>query len=311
MLALYGEQGSAKSTTSRILRELIDPNKSPIRSTPNDVRDLMITATHSWVVGFDNLSHIKEWLSDALCRLSTGGGFATRGLYSNDEEKIFNVQRPVLMNGITELAKRSDLVDRTISITLPTISESKRQTEDDIWKRFDKASPRILGALLSAVSAAIRNESSVNLVRKPRMADFTQWAVAAEPALDCSSGDVITALAGNQKLSSMAAIDASVIGESLLTLLEKKSGFKGSATELLKELNHIEMRNGGIRTPKGWPQRPNILSSQLKRLIPNLREANWEVVLGERDPKSRTKIIRIERITPTKKKLTAKRRKQK
>jgi hypothetical protein len=49
-------------------------------------------------VALDNLSDIKPWLSDCLCRLSTGGGFSTRTLFENDEETIFNATRPVILN---------------------------------------------------------------------------------------------------------------------------------------------------------------------------------------------------------------------
>jgi len=313
LLALHGEQGSAKSTTSRILRSLIDPNKSPVRSLPSEIRDLMITATNGWLIGFDNLSLIRDWMSDSLCRLSTGGGFAVRELYSNDGEKIFDVQRPVLLNGITELAKRSDLLDRTIAVTLPTISETRRKTESELWRDFNAARPGILGAILTAVSTALRNESDVRLSRQPRMADFAHWSVAAEPDLDCSTGDFMAAYANNRTQASETAIFSSVIGEPLLALLELKDGFQGSATELLKKLNIFEVKIGGSRSPKGWPQRANSLSAQLRRLVPNLRAVGWEAVLDRRDPKTRTKIISIQRVSPKNGRKTkkAKRRKPK
>lgn len=44
ILALNGEQGSAKSTLSKLLRCLIDPNTAPIRSAPRDEQTLIIAA---------------------------------------------------------------------------------------------------------------------------------------------------------------------------------------------------------------------------------------------------------------------------
>jgi hypothetical protein len=110
ILAIYGEQGSAKSTGARLLRNTIDPNWAPLRSPPKEVRDLAIAATNGWVVALDNLSYLPHWLSDALCVLSTGGGFATRTLYTDDEESIFSFRRPVIINGIAEVAERGDLI---------------------------------------------------------------------------------------------------------------------------------------------------------------------------------------------------------
>ena len=182
-LSLAGEHGSAKTTASRMLRLTIDPNIAPLRCEPRDERDLMIAANNSRILGYDNLSYLPPWLSDALCRLSTGGGFGTRTLYENDEETIFDALRPVVMNGIEEIGTRSDLLDRTIRVVLPAISEDRRRTETELWRAFRQAQPRILGALLDAVSCALRNIESVKLTSIPRMADFAEWVVAAEPAL--------------------------------------------------------------------------------------------------------------------------------
>jgi hypothetical protein len=125
VLCLHGEQGSGKSTQARALRRLIDPNTADLRCEPKEPRDLMIAANNGWVVALDNISYLPGWLSDALCRLSTGGGFATRTLYENDEETIFDATRPLLITGIEEVATRSDLLDRSILVTLPTIPEQK------------------------------------------------------------------------------------------------------------------------------------------------------------------------------------------
>ena len=76
VLALLGEQGTAKSTTQELFRSLIDPNVAPLRAAPTDVRDVMIAASNGWCVCFDNLSSMEPWLSDCLCRLAAGGGFA-------------------------------------------------------------------------------------------------------------------------------------------------------------------------------------------------------------------------------------------
>ncbi len=186
---LHGEQGSAKSTTERILRALIDPHEAPLRAGPRDGRDLIIAATNGWIVPLDNISYVRPWLSDALCRLATGGGFTTRELYSDSEEVIFNAQRPTLLNGIEEFITRPDLLDRAIPLALPTIPEEQRKQEATLWPEFETARPMILGSLLDAVSFALRNEEHVKLTRLPRMADFAIWVSAAEPYFGWKAGD--------------------------------------------------------------------------------------------------------------------------
>ncbi len=179
VLCLHGEQGSAKSTASKILRSVTDPSVAPLRTAPRDERDLIITASNSWLVTLDNLSSLDGWLSDALCRLATGGGFSTRQLFSDDEEMIFNAQRPCLLNGIEELSSRPDLLDRAIVLNLPSLDERERKVERELWEQFEAIRPRGFGALLSALSGALRHRGGVNLKELPRMADFAVLATAA------------------------------------------------------------------------------------------------------------------------------------
>jgi hypothetical protein len=129
VLVLHGEQGSAKSTTVRVLRSLLDPNVAALRADPRDAHDLVIAANNGWVIGLDNLSHLPPWLSDAVCRLATGGGFSTRELYTDNDEVLFDAQRPVILNGIEELATRGDLLDRSLVLHLPTIKDIERKAE--------------------------------------------------------------------------------------------------------------------------------------------------------------------------------------
>src|SRR5438034_11429068 len=126
VLGFHGEQGSGKSTRARIVRSLIDPHSVPLRCEPKEARDLMIAATNAWCIALDNLSYLPAWLSDALCRLATGGGFGTRELYSDADEVLFEAQRPVILNGIEELATRGDLLDRAIILYTPQIAEIGR-----------------------------------------------------------------------------------------------------------------------------------------------------------------------------------------
>jgi hypothetical protein len=83
VLAIAGEQGSAKTVLSKLLRALIDPNVAPVRALPRDERELFIAACNGHVLAFDNLSGLPPWLSDTLCRLTSGGAFSTRRLFTD------------------------------------------------------------------------------------------------------------------------------------------------------------------------------------------------------------------------------------
>jgi hypothetical protein len=217
---------------------------------------------------------VSDWLSDTLCRVSTGLGFSTRTLYENDEETLFDACRPIVINGIGVLGTRSDLLDRTIELELPRIPDDRRQDEAQFWAAFDREQPTILGALLDAVSGAIGQLDAVRLERAPRMADFARWVVAAEPALGWPAGSFLRAYTGNRDAIHEIALDAAVIVPPMRTLLESGE-FVGTATDLLDRLAAIAGETATRR--KGWPGNATSLSRELARIAPNLRSTGIEV----------------------------------
>ncbi len=298
VLTLGGEQGCAKSTASRMLRGLVDPNRAPIRAEPREARDLMIAARNGWVIGLDNLSHICPWLSDALCRLLTGGGFSARQLYEDAEECIFDSQRPVILNGIEELATRPDLADRAIALTLPSIAETERRPEAELWPQYEAERPAMLGALLDAVSAGLRNLPTTRLSPLPRMADFAIWAKAAEPALPVTGGAVLSAYAGNRAASADVALESAATGPALLALMESEVAWIGTAAELLAELEQHHADDRTKRRPD-WPKTPQAMGGALRRLAPVLRQRGLDVTPLPRAGHKRPRTIRIERRAAT------------
>ncbi len=148
---------------------------------------------------FDNLSSVPDWLSDAFCRIATGGGFKTRRLYRDTEEISLQVCRPQILNGIEDLATRDDLRDRGILFELPVILGQRRKPEREFWAEFDEARPRILGALLDAASTALREQSHVDVEELPRMADFATWVIGAEKGLSWQPGTFLDAYEQNRR----------------------------------------------------------------------------------------------------------------
>ena len=182
VLAIAGEQGSAKTVLSKFVRALIDPSVAPVRALPRNERELFIAASHSHVLAFDNLSGLPPWLSDTLCRLTSGGAFSARRLFTDQDEIFFAAARPIILNGIEDVITRPDLADRAILLMLAPIAERQRRPEHALWREFELARPYILGALLDAVAHGLHMLPQVRLQRLPRMADFALWATACESA---------------------------------------------------------------------------------------------------------------------------------
>jgi hypothetical protein len=281
VLVLTGEHGSAKSTMVKVLRLLVDPSTIPLRSLSRNEHDLAIAARNSWVIAFDNVSILSPWLSDAICRLATGGGFATRELYTDADEVLFDSKRPVVLNGIGDIATQSDLLDRAIIITLPIISDNKRRTEEKLWGEFESVRPMIMSTLLDAVVLALRDVKSVTLGASPRMADFAKWVVAAAPALGMIGQEFLDAYQRNRYGVHELVLESSPVGAEIISLaagLPIGCEWKGTATELLDELNGKV--NESVQRRKDWPKTARLLSGTLRRLAPNLRATGVEVKWG-------------------------------
>lgn len=301
LLLLTGEQGSAKSTAARVIRSIIDPSESPLRAEPREVRDLLIAARNGWIVALDNLSGMPGWLSDALCRLSTGGGFATRMLYSDSDEIILDAQRPTIITGISDVAVRGDLLDRAITVELPRIPDQERRLERDLWAAFEQDRPAILGALLDAVAGALARRDDVHLARPPRMADFATWVTAAEPALGWTDGAFLEAYAENRATAHELALDGSAVAGGIRELLPESGGsWEGTAAELLEALAVTVGRDDveRLQKRKEWPASPRGLAGDLRRLAPNLRAVGIEVSFVRDTSSSRRRTWTITREGP-------------
>ena len=274
VLVLQGEQGTAKTFTSRLIRELIDPNAAPVRTSPRTERDLIISAYNSWGLSFDNLSVIKEWLSNAFCRLSTGGGFATRQLYTNQQEIIIDAKRPIIMNGIDEVVVRHDLLDRSIIINLPVIPEDKRRPERELWDDFELIRPSVLGALYDAVAMALQRTGQVKLESLPRLADFALMVVQAEPALPWNPGEFLRAFKEERQDLIESILDTDPLVEKIKQLMVQTNGYwKGRPTTLYQRLTVFDK---GQRSDQLWPKNASALSRKLQTYATFLRSIGIE-----------------------------------
>ena len=280
ILVAKGEQGAGKTTACRIMSALIDPRTGSLRGIPREVRDLTAAARNSWIVCFDNLSHLPDELADAACRLATGGGFGGRELYSDHEEALFDAVRPIVFNAIPDLgAARPDFLDRAVIVEFLDMKPEARRDEAQFWPEFEAARPRILGAMLDAVSVGLTNLPKVRLEQLPRMADFALWVKACEESLGMKPGEALVAYQSNRAEAHKLALEFSPLYEPVAKLAEE--GFSGTVAELLARLNG--MMSESMRRSVRWPKAPNALGNALLRMASNLRAAGIEIQFSRAD----------------------------
>jgi hypothetical protein len=295
LLVLCGNQGAGKSTTARGLRHLVDPHATPLRAAPRREEDLAVAARANRVLAFDNLSKVWPWLSDALCRVATGGGFAGRRFYTNLEEFSVDITAPVLINGIaSEMLEAPDLLDRTVLVELPSIAD-RRESSEAVWQRLEEARPRLLGAILDAVASGLRNRGTVVLSEEVRMMDFAIWVEACAPALGWAPGSFSRAYrrARNEAVSGLVQTWPSL--PLLQAVLDQWKGeFAGTVQDLLKALKKVadnsDLRAGGL------PNNACKLSAELRKHEDALKVVGVEVTREGRG--NRGRMVRIRRRSP-------------
>jgi hypothetical protein len=289
LLAVSGEQGSAKTVFSKVLRALIDPNAAPVRTAPPEERDLFIAASNGHLLAFDNLSDLPPWMSDSLCRLASGGSFAVRQLYTDRDEVLFQAARPIILNGIEDVITRPDLADRAIFLTLPPLREERRRAEKEMWRAFETAKPYILGALLDAASHGLRALPEVRLEQLPRMADFVLWATACETAF-CPRGAFLHAYQANRRSAIEDVVEADAVAARIRHLMSERTMWSGNASDLLRVATPA--RHDATRPDVGWPKSPRALAGRLRRAQTPLRAMGIEMSFG-REGRAGTRIIRL------------------
>lgn len=293
VLEIVGPQGSAKSTLAKIIRMIVDPNAAPSRRASREERDLFIAASNSWLTSLENLSVIPPWLSDALCTIGTGGSYATRRLYFDDEETIFTVRRPVMVNGIHEVILRPDLRDRALTIHLSPIDAKQRKKEQDVWVAFEEAQPRILAALFKCVGDALLMRQYVTPSELPRMADWFHFVFAAAEggSAGFTSGEFITEYQNSHALAHQIAIDSSAIGRTLFNFVQDSGAWTGTLSALLRKLNRmVKARNRAT----DWPKTPEALRHALNRIAIDYEREGLFMEFDRGKTKKRERTVRLE-----------------
>ncbi|HEX3809509.1 MAG TPA: hypothetical protein VHW02_07380 [Rhizomicrobium sp.] len=289
ILCINSGEGCGKSTITKLLRSLLDPNVAGIRMLQQSERDIMIAAQNSWVLAWDNVSSLRPNISDALCQISTGAGFSVRKLYSDDSECILSVKRPQLLNGIPDFATKPDLLNRMVAIRLDPIM--KRKSETELFQSLDEELPLILGALYQAVSRGLANRKNVRLKALPRMADFALWVEACSESFGWPPGEFAELLISRGDDASFTMLHDDPIASLLARFSdEQQHCWSGTATELLLELRKLD----GGTFDRDLPRTPNHLMRRVRRWEAGLRKLGHNFALDGRRGTKGERIIVLE-----------------
>lgn len=278
ILIFNGEHGACKSTAMKMICQIIDPDSKDIPSIPDKKDDLINTLYNSYFVPFDNVSVIKNDISDILCKAVTGNSLRKRKLYTDNDEIVLNIKRPIGINGISIDMSQSDLIDRSIIIDFKRLSSNKRKTDSEIFGLFNELLPKILGEIFKIVQKTIKLRASVSVANLPRMADFAHLGFCIAEAMNEGDGNRFIDV---YKYNNLKAVEDTLQNSALVTsvidFMREKSEWKGSATELLQELLNL-FSVGSV--PGDFPTTTNSLSRSLSKYKHDLSKLGVEVTVG-------------------------------
>lgn len=287
VLMLGGEQGTGKTTAARLIVGLIDPSPAPMRSEPRDAEQWAIAASGSWVVALDNVSHISGWTSDALCKAVTGDGLVRRKLYTDSDLAVLAFRRCIIITSIDPGAMRGDLGDRLLLVDLERIPDEQRRTEAELLAAYEALRPRLLGALLSALSATLSELPNIKLATMPRMADFARVLGALDVGCpELTGGRALALFAGQRQRIAGEVVESDTVAAAVVKFMSEHDEWTGTAGALLTALSPD-------RPPKGWPANGRALVGRLRRVRPALAAVGIQHCSPAATDKSR--IHRLER----------------
>lgn len=290
VLALVGDQGSAKTTTARMLTALVDPSNAALVKA-KDESELIQVLAHHYLAVFDNMSSLSEALSDILSRAVTGEGFTKRQLYTDSDDVVFSYRRLVVVTGIGLVISKPDLLDRSIIVSIERIPEHERKEEKELAASFERVRPQLVGVLFDRLSGAIREYERTKPARLPRMADFAHWAMSAMAGQGSDPRQFLSDYSANVERQNEEALAGSEVATVLLAFLDSREGWEGQPHDLYFVLKDKAKE---MRIPdKSFPGNAATVGRRLREIRPNLVALGWKVAFMDAERPRRIVIGRI------------------
>ncbi|MEA3366939.1 MAG: CHC2 zinc finger domain-containing protein, partial [Planctomycetota bacterium] len=292
--AFVGPAGSAKSTNARALRRVIDPSVVETLSFSRRHEEVVQQLHHHWFAIYDNVSSIPLWFSDLLCRASTGEGFSKRQLWTDDEDVFFSYRRCVGLTATSSPITQSDLFNRVLVFNIEQIDKGQRLREWQYWAAFEDARPEIVGAAFDVLSTAIRVEPTLSFDDLPRMADFAASGAAVAIGLGYTQEEWMETYWRHIAERHRDAIEASPFASAIAAMMEGRTAWRGTASQLLHDATEAAEREGIDTEARAWPGSAQWAANRLREAEVDLRDQGIDMQF-DREGRDRRRVIWLTR----------------
>jgi hypothetical protein len=298
ILLAHGPQGSTKSSVQRVLKNIIDPAKPTTLKLRE--KDFEQNINKAFIPFFDNISNITDHMADELSKAVTGAGNAVRKLYEDDADVIREYRRAMLLNGLVIPTEKADLIDRLLPVALKRVEKKSRETEKRMQGLFDARHPKLLGAVLSALSGAIQNHQEIRGRELPRMADWAEYAIALYEHLGWYDGGT-TGYEGFwadwaviEEGQHAVTLEGSAVAQAVVAIMKAQGPLVQRSPAKMLGLLHDAAESEGLDPDKDkeFPKHARWLWRKIVPVIPTLESFGIKATSGKDE--SKTRYIRFE-----------------
>jgi hypothetical protein len=182
LLLLYGEKGSGKTTTLRVVLKLLLGPKANV--TPLGKEDGFNAAVSTeYLLVLDNVDSYCKWIEDRLATVATGQTIKLRKLYTTNEMLSFPTRCAIALTARTPRFRRDDVVDR---LQILRVNRLEAFGKESTWySEIEANRARAWAQILTDLNAVVATlgRSSEPGVESIRMADWASLAVTIGTAL--------------------------------------------------------------------------------------------------------------------------------
>ena len=274
IIHLNGPQGTGKSFLSQIIQRIVDPVSHDLPPLPTDMQELQLILAEYYLVAFDNISQIREAISNTLCKSVTGGTQIKRKLYSDKNLVILTYKNCVILNGIGDFVQMPDLLDRIV--TLKTIPHGANKSKVTLLAQFQKDLPDIMAKIFSILQKAMAVVPTVNIDTPTRLVEYEKWGYAISSVMYGDGNIFLKAYYKGRYLTSTSRAENDAVGNTFLryaNLLHSLPVYIPSR-KVYEDLCVLG-KGGSNRLPVDWPKDPSAMTSRLERLLMNIQDAGY------------------------------------
>jgi hypothetical protein len=293
ILLLLVNQGSGKSSLTRTIQRFTDPTALGLQAFPKSERDLAIAVQQGHVVAFDNLRAFTPAMADALCRVSTGGAFATRRLYTDDEQMVHRLHCGLILNGLHTFIDQPDLAQRCLPLVLKPLDETDRREETEMMAALNRDTPIIFRGLLDLAAEIMARLPEAEVVAPERVISFSKWLAAMELVYGAPAGVYQQAYRNALSGGMLDALLEDPLASVVLTFAANLTTgqWSGTPRALYQEL--CDTASHRTVYSRDWPRNEIAMGKQLRSLQAGLQRQGVDVLFSRGRERSIT-IVRME-----------------